>query len=946
MSDLLRRLQGAVGDTYRLEQELPGGGMSRLFLATEASLRRRVVLKVLPPEFASEVSAARFRQEIEVAARLQHPHILPILAAGASDDLLYYVMPYVAGESLRHRLTREGKLPVAQALRVLHEIADALAFAHAEGVLHRDIKPENILLEGGHAVLTDFGVARALAESQSGGRLTASGFAVGTPGYMAPEQVAGERQVDGRADVYALAVVGYEMLAGAPPFSGASAQAVMAAHLTETPRPLTDLRSETPPAVVNAISRALAKDPGARLQSAAEFRDALADVHQRRGRRVRPVHVSAALAVVVLGGILAVLFRPRPRLDPNLVAVAPFDVLAPSLALWREGLVDVLSRNLDGAGPLRTVSPTIVVRRFAGRPDPTSAGELGRSTGAQLAVYGQLIGAGGDSVRAIATLFDVGAARTLAEIERRDLVDNMDRLADSLTLALLRELGRVRPVGTVRHSALGTRSFPAVKAFLQGEQYYRRAVWDSALAWYERAAEEDSTFALALQRIGHALGWQRVGTDSLSIAYHLRAGGFNRGLAPRDSLLIVADSLMGVMFGYVADAAYYQHSQRAVAALEEASRRYPDDPEVWYALGDFGFHFARPVDTPERVLSAFDRAIALDSSFAPAYIHQLRLAVDGGDPAAARRYAQLYLAQGPTDVERAGVRLALQLLDPGTAASAETQRMLDAAPPTTLSSVRTTIAHLPDSEETLIRVARVAASRPRDPVFGAALSRLRLAQALALRGHVREAYSLAGTEMRAVFGELAVLGAIPADTVGAAFARWGAGAPPEAIWWWSGRGDVAALERHSRQADSVARSAKPLPGRGFWRYRAEWAHASALAVRGDTAGALRRFEALPDSLCPLCYGSRLQRARLLAARGREREAADLLEWRIPINYGANEVLFRLEAGRLREGLGDRERAIAAYAWVAAIWKNADPELRAYVDEARAGLARLTGEPRR
>src|SRR5881296_2167569 len=169
MTDLQARLQAALGDAYQVERELGGGGMSRVFLATEASLHRAVVVKLLPPEFASEVSEARFKQEIELAAHLQHPNILPVLSAGAKGDLLFYVMPFVSGESLRHRLTREGKLPVADAVRILHEMADALAYAHAEGVIHRDVKPENILLEGGHAVLTDFGVARALAESRSGG---------------------------------------------------------------------------------------------------------------------------------------------------------------------------------------------------------------------------------------------------------------------------------------------------------------------------------------------------------------------------------------------------------------------------------------------------------------------------------------------------------------------------------------------------------------------------------------------------------------------------------------------------------------------------------------------------------------------------------------------------------------------------------------------------------
>jgi len=345
VTELLDRVQGALGDAFRVESELPAGGMSRIFLATEASLNRRVVVKVLPPEMTSEVSAARFRQEVELLARLQHPHILPILATGSRGDLLYYVMPYVSGESLRHRLVREGALPVEEATRILAEVADALSYAHAAGVLHRDIKPENILLEGRHAVLADFGVARAIQEATAGGKLTATGAAVGTPGYMSPEQVAGDH-VDLRADVYALGVVGYEMFAGKPPFEGPSAQAVLAAHLTTPPLPLREVRPEVPVQVSQAIACALAKEASQRFRNAGEFAEALsahppseaAAAANSSPRRVGAMVAVAALLAVV--GYLA--WRSGNRVDPA--------VLARVRLAADSSRLDEVARLVDSAG--------------------------------------------------------------------------------------------------------------------------------------------------------------------------------------------------------------------------------------------------------------------------------------------------------------------------------------------------------------------------------------------------------------------------------------------------------------------------------------------------------------------------------------------------------------------------------------------------------------------
>ncbi len=264
------RLQATLGETYTVERELPPGGMSRLFLATEQALDRKVVVKLLPPEFATEHSAQRFQREMLLTAKLQHAHILSVLTAGARDGLLYYVTPFVAGDSLRHRIAQEGPLAIDDTLRLLREVADALAFAHAREIIHRDLKPDNILLQHGHAILADFGIARAVEQATRGSpaeRLTHTGIGLGTPGYMCPEQLAGEPNVDARADIYAMGVVAYEMLAGHAPFPGRSPAKVVVAHMTETPEPVSTYRPDVPAELTQLIARSLAKDPDERWQT-------------------------------------------------------------------------------------------------------------------------------------------------------------------------------------------------------------------------------------------------------------------------------------------------------------------------------------------------------------------------------------------------------------------------------------------------------------------------------------------------------------------------------------------------------------------------------------------------------------------------------------------------------------------------------------------------------
>ena len=292
MTNPLRdQLQAALGATYEIDRELGGGGMSRVFVATEAAFGRKVVIKVLPPEMTEGLSVDRFKREIGLAARLQHPHIVPVFAAGEMDGLPYFTMPFVDGHSLRQRVVKAGPLPITDTIGIMRDISKALAYAHDQGVVHRDIKPDNVLLAGGSAVVTDFGVAKALSASKTqapGGTITQVGTSLGTPAYMAPEQAAADPDTDHRADIYAFGVMSYEMLAGRPPFHGRTPQKLLTAHMSERPDPIETVRSDVPPLLAELVTRCLEKDPDRRPQSAIELVKVLETVTSGGGYPAMP----------------------------------------------------------------------------------------------------------------------------------------------------------------------------------------------------------------------------------------------------------------------------------------------------------------------------------------------------------------------------------------------------------------------------------------------------------------------------------------------------------------------------------------------------------------------------------------------------------------------------------------------------------------------------------
>jgi tetratricopeptide (TPR) repeat protein len=463
MADFTDRLAAALAPTYRIERELGGGGMSRVFLAEEPALGRKVVIKVLPPEMGAGVNQERFRREVQLAATLQHPNIVPLLTAGSAGDLLYYVMPYVEGESLRTRLARDGELPVTEAARLLREVADALAYAHDRGIVHRDIKPGNVMISSGHALVTDFGIAKAVTASSGGPSVTSLGLALGTPAYMSPEQASGDPTVDHRADLYALGAMAYEMLAGQTPFVATNPQSLLAAHVTRTPERLGSLRPAVPAALETAVMRCLEKRPADRWQQA---RDLLPEFEAAStpGGGITPTGASSFSS-----GAAAALARRHPIRVAVLFGLAALVVL--SMTWWLEQRFGLPDWVLLGAGVLLLVGLPIVLmaarherehlRNTAERAIPVPSGPAGRLktlrgaiAGGGLAFLGLAAGTGAfmalrtAGVGPFATLLSAGVLKQGTRLVLADFANSTpdSTLAASITEAFRIDLSQSRSV--------------------------------------------------------------------------------------------------------------------------------------------------------------------------------------------------------------------------------------------------------------------------------------------------------------------------------------------------------------------------------------------------------------------------------------------------------------------------------------------------------------------
>ncbi len=609
MSDHLARVQSALRDRYAVESEVGSGGMATVYLAHDLKHNRRVAIKVLKPEIAAALGGKRFLREIEIAASLQHPHVLPLYDSGEADGMLYYVMPFVEGETLSALIAREGAQPVERATRILRDVADALQYAHARGVVHRDIKPDNVMISGNHAVVTDFGVAFAVHEAARGVSLTATGVALGTPAYMAPEQATAEEHIDHRADIYSLGVVAYQILAGRAPFEGATAQRIIAAHVTATPDPIGNYRPDIPPALAGLVMRCLEKHPEDRVQRTGDMLvqlEAMAtpgggtaavedSVRPRARGPAQVLGLHGAVSVMVLGLVYGVM----------MLLGLPYWVLPGALALLIAGLpIMLLTAHLER----RRVATAVVPKRQ--RSGIRRFFTWRRAIAGGLVAFG-LLAAAVVAYTAMRTL-GIGPAGTLLAsglLEERDriiLADFVDRSGDTtrayaVTEALRVDLGQSPSLTLVAKSELAD-------AFQRMERDVPSAM---SLDVAREVAEREGVKAVVAGEINVVGG-------SFVISAQLVAASSGDVLVPVRETAKDSTEIVGAV-----DRLSYQLRERIGESIRSIRHSPPlaqvTTPSIT-ALRKYS-QATRAIDAGAvaQAVSLFREAIAIDSGFAGAY---------------------------------------------------------------------------------------------------------------------------------------------------------------------------------------------------------------------------------------------------------------------------------------------------------------------------------------
>ena len=625
MIHALERLQNSLSDRYAVEREIGHGGMSVVLLARDLRHDRRVAIKVLRPELTATLAAERFLREIQIAASLQHPNIVPLYDSGNTEGLLFFVMPYVEGESLRDRLNREKQLPIEDVIQLTSELGDALSFAHGHGIVHRDIKPENILISEGHALVADFGVARAVRQASEEG-LTERGLAVGTPAYMSPEQATGSEEIDARSDIYTLGCVVYEMLSGEPPFNGPSGQAILAQHVSEQPPSLRVLRPTVSVELESAVEKALAKVPADRFRSAVEFANVIAGRSPSghmvpipasvRRARTRTLGLGAiAVTALIVWRLLA---GPNVPLNADVFMIFPLDVSGDVNSQEADLGVDnayLIQNALDGRMMLKWR------REETSLESDPERGARAREAGAGFYLHGRLM-LFQDSVQAVITLHDVAGDSV---IYRADSTGSRIEARLMGTRAMGKLLLSLLPEQSVDLSAIAGRRPEAVQSFVAGERSFHTGHFENAFEFYQTAVEQDSAFAIAAVKAAQAASWlhdAKMATQLIQLALDRsdmltdRRASFARGLAA-----FLSD-----------DSDAMARSDSAVYWFERAIESDPDWLDGWVGLGEVYTHLLpRGPAQDSLARHAFARVYGMSNSFAPVLFHLIEGDLRRGD---------------------------------------------------------------------------------------------------------------------------------------------------------------------------------------------------------------------------------------------------------------------------------------------------------------------------
>jgi eukaryotic-like serine/threonine-protein kinase len=954
---ILEKLQAALRDKYRVEREIGAGGMATVYRAEDLKHHRAVAIKVLRPELAASLGTDRFLREIELAARLQHPHILPLYDSGSSEGFLYYVMPFVEGEALRDRLTRDGSIPLEPTVQLIREVASALAYAHSHGVVHRDIKPENILLSGGHAVVADFGIARAVDAASGGEKLTGVGLSIGTPAYMSPEQATASDEVDGRSDIYALACVLFESLAGQPAFSGPSIQSVITKSISG-PRPhVRSLQKSVPEAIDLVIVKALAQDPAERYATANEFGDALgkALMGEVAGGRRRwiPIAAGAVTALLIVGGFLgyrAWATRSPVRSGAELIAVLPFSTAGAGVELLGEGMVDLLSTNLNAVGGISTVDPRTVLALWKkqGGSAREDALEVGRSLEAGSVLVGSVVAAGA-TVRISAELTSVtGEPLARAQVDGKS--EHLLALVDSLSLTLLRDIWRSRePMPALHVGAITTNSVDAIRAFLAGEQHYRAARWDSAITSFSRAVELDSTFALANFRLALSYGWTGGWQTQRSVGATEAAVRFGNRLPERDRALLTG---------------YHLFTQARIEAVDSMRRylaTYPNDPDGWFMLADAQYHMNPLLGlSPEELRAPFDSVIRLNPTLVPAYIHPIEQTLIRRDSAAYARYLKVIdsaVSEGQTDQFKAAGRAVWSTGEDRDSAYAELAHaqlgLNNAAVFSQFYATEPDFQPMADvMEATIQRLQSASPQRVADAMMGRVLVLVGLGQ-LSEAKNLADSIGAVNREMGYAAQLQPVLaGLLPADSLAqlvAGMRQVPINNPFMAISRASlelSQGQPAAARRVLDEALRQQGPAFTPEMKALFRAFQGWAD----VLAGDTVAGMTRIgqELRAAGNWGINWASaavRFHYAGFLASQPETRDRGIKL-LQNTFSNGPDVMYLPLSflvAGRALEDAGRRAEAAQAYGQFVRLWKDADPSLQPRVEEAREGLKRMAGE---